>query len=768
MTILILRLSSSRDTAASSTHRVLADLALSALPDAEVDFAFLPPKGNPRITGLFSGRDGAAFDLILVVNSFVQEALNLPWLLHANGQAAWAPERPETFPPIVLGGSNAFAAQCLVRQNGEAVPDAMFFGEAEESLPTFVRRWANTQGSKPERLRQAAEGLDGFWVTGTLPDVPVRQASFRSPATQASLQPLPDVETAGTVRIAVSAGCAAFCSFCFEGYERKPYREFSVSDVLLMARRLKASCGASVAELDAFNLNTFKDLAPLIETCVRIFDRVAFKSQRADGIAACPELIDLEHAAGKGSFTLGIEGISPRMRSFLCKSLSDADLLLALKALFDRRVRELKLFFILTAHETPEDLAAFADLCQRIKGWQGAPGSCTRVVLSFGRLVRMPNTPLAFDRLFLRESDWRFCVDGIAAVCRRAQLEYRFAFDWPDYLGTQLLAACGHGHADAVVALACQGLSCHGPWNEREAAALRSAVPLENAATVEGAPPFSFVSKTVSSEHLAKRWEEAKRFVDSGYCLGQACSACGACSDTAERQLIVQHPRSLSIPAGTIERVADIEARKRRLVPVYLSVSLPDEFAGRSPEWASARLMQIVLTQHPEWIDNLLSIEECLFSKGENEETLVLPAGETVIAIRAWETAALPAGLASSSPIFNASPLPQAFVPCNFVKADWQLHAAVEPRKAAEAASAWLNGQRLPHTLRREGESWRLDLAAASLKKKSVFSLSAEAFGDGSRLAVAFAPKANIRDLLHRLPPLRGHPSARCIDIQFR
>jgi len=57
MRLLFLRLSNSRDTAASSTHRVLADLALVADPDAEIDFAFLPPKNAPHITGLFTGRD---------------------------------------------------------------------------------------------------------------------------------------------------------------------------------------------------------------------------------------------------------------------------------------------------------------------------------------------------------------------------------------------------------------------------------------------------------------------------------------------------------------------------------------------------------------------------------------------------------------------------------------------------------------------------------------------------------------------------------------
>ena len=610
-------------------------------------------------------------------------------------------------------------------------------------------------------------GLTGFGVTGALPAAPIRQAVARTPATQAAVQPLPDVETAGTVRLSVGAGCAAFCSFCFEGYERKPYREFPLCDVLTQARNLKASCGARVAELDAFNLNTYAPLAPLVEQCVRLFEKVAFKSQRADGLAACPEIIDLERAAGKSSFTLGIEGISARMRAFLSKSLSDADLFAALKALLDRRVRELKLFFILTAHESPDDLAAFGDFCVRLSSWLTLPSACTRVVLSFGRLVRMPNTPLAYDRLFLDEAEWRFCVDGVAAACRRAQLEFRFAFDWPDYLGTQLLAACGHECADAVVALATNGLSYHGPWREQEAASLRAAVPLRESAAATGTPAFPFVERAVSSAHLLARWDEARQFVDSGYCLGTACAGCGACANATERNAVTGHPRAPSIPPETVETVARIESEKHRLATVYLRAALPADFAGHSSAWVSARLMQSIFSRHPEWIDNVLSTEECLFSAGDSEDRLIIPSGKTVLALKAWNTSAVVAAMVGPDALFSAIPLQQPFTPGTFVRATWQLFTSAAPREAAQTASVCLNDLRLPHTLRRDGNAWRLDLAPSAAKKKCVFSLSVCPQPEGSCLTAVFSPKASLRDLLNRLPPLPDHPKALCTDIQF-
>ncbi|MEI7899070.1 MAG: radical SAM protein [bacterium] len=781
MKMLCLRLSDIRDTATSSTHRVLADLALTAMPAAEIDFAFLPPKRAPRVSGYFSGRDWASFDLILVTNSFIQEAINLPWLLHANGISPWAVDRPETFPPVILGGSNAFAAQCLVRPDGQAVPDLFFFGEAEEALPLFIRRWHTATGNKRERLLQAVAQLEGFWVTGAVPAVPIRQAVAHIPPPPHTLaRPLVDVATAGTVRVQVGAGCAAFCSFCFEGYERKPYREHAAAEVLSQARSLKIRYGARVAELDGFNLNAYAGLGELVEKSVRLFDQVAFKSQRADGIAACPGIIDLERAAGKHSFTLGIEGISARMRAFLSKSLSDEDLAAALKALLDRRVRELKLFFILTAYETAEDLAAFGDFCMRLKGWTGLPNAGTRVVLSFGRLVRMPNTPLAYDRLFLDEDDWRFAVDGVAAACRRAQLECRFATHWPDYLGTQLLAACGHDAAEAVVALACEGLSYHSPWRVQEATRLHAAVPLRDTAH-SSTPSFPFVARAVSEVFLRKRWELAQRFLDGGYCLAADCLGCGACADAVARESVTARDRTARVTQETVEAVARIEADKRRLMPVCVRVTLPDGFCGHSPEWVSARLLQDILARHPQLADTLLAVEEALFSVGANEERQMIPSGETVLTLKAWDAKVLAetvvsdigdglrldASLLNVEPRAQPVPLPRTFAPGVFVRATWQLSTAATPREAANQASAWLKDLHLPHTLRRNQEAWHAELAPAAAKKNCVFELCVNPEAEGACVTVTFAPKAPVHDLLARLTPLKNQPRARCAEIRF-
>lgn len=185
----------------------------------------------------------------------------------------------------------------------------LFFGEAEDALPAFLRRWRAAAGAKRERLAAAAAGLDGFWVTGAIPAAPVLQAAARGRPPPAAPQPLPDVETAGTARLAVGAAARPSAPSASRASSASPTVNSRPPTCSPRPATSKAACGARTVELDAYNLNSYAGLGPLVEQCVRLSDTVSFKSQRADGIAACPQIIDLERAAGKSSYTLGIEGV---------------------------------------------------------------------------------------------------------------------------------------------------------------------------------------------------------------------------------------------------------------------------------------------------------------------------------------------------------------------------------------------------------------------------------------------------------------------------
>ncbi len=765
--ILILRLSPFRDVVHSSSHHFLADAARRAVAGVGIDFAFLPPDPpSPHaaaVAGVLTGKPLTAFDLVLVSNAFVLEAVNLPYLLHRCGLSPWASERPAGCPPVVLGGSNALASQCLVRPDGDAVPDAIFFGEGEGALETFLAAWmAGADCAKRERLERAAAATDGFWVTGSWPTRPVRQAVARALPPPPEPVILLDSEVADTVRLQASLGCPAFCSFCFEGYERKPYRERPAARLLDYARQLKVASGARTVELDAFNLNTHLELSALVSGLSRLFDHVAFKSQRVDILAEQPELTAVEVAAGKRSFTLGIEGISTRMRAFLGKSLTDEAIEKVIRDLLTARVRELKLFFILTGHESTADLAAFAAFARTVAGWAGGARRVTRVVFSFGRLVRMPNTPLRYDRLFLDPTAWQKLVDSAEASCRRANLEFRLATTWPEYLATQLLAAADEQAASIVVALAQEGF--HFAGHLAASAADRLAQALSEAGILDDAfaaakPPehrfaFAFVETAVTSAFLQRQYHAAVAGRDRGYCLGAACQTCGACRNAQERTALTKRPRVPHVPRSIADEIAALVAAKQRLAPVLARVRLDASFAGGHPEWVSARLMQLLLTAWPEEVDNLLTVEECLFGAPANRERFPIPAGVTLVALKAWDPTRLRARVATGGPVgaVHVEPARPEDQPGTFRTADWSIRMACDEAMATSVLARWMMDTHLPHTLRRVAGVARFELAPAAQRKHVIYAAaSTPVAADKTEVALTIGPKTDLRSLLGRL-----------------
>jgi len=461
--VLIVRLSPFRDVDRSVPHLFLWQEVRRALPHAYIDLAFFPDQadraaldelGVPYLLGTRSMRSIEDFDLALISNAYTLELVNLPFLLIHSRVPLFASERDDRYPPLILGGSNAPIVQAIVREDGDSVVDGIYFGEGEGRVARLVAALTMPGASKAERLHAAASQVQGFWAAGELR--PVAKAVARQPrATDLPLDyPLLNSPKAHTTHLQITYGCPAFCSFCFEGYDRKPYRELPTEELLDVARQLKVTHGSEEVSLDSFNFNTHRDILSLLLSLHRLYDRVSLMSQRVDILQRVGGLLDAEIAAGKASFTLGIEGISERQRAFLHKSLPTEDIVSLLERLLGKRIREIKLFFILTGHESDKDIIEFRAFVRQLKAVRRAGNRGIRVIFSFGLLIRMPFTPLRYDRLYLDEAHWRPLIGQAKSACETNGFEFRLAFDWPTYCVTQVLALGGHWLTETVVALA--------------------------------------------------------------------------------------------------------------------------------------------------------------------------------------------------------------------------------------------------------------------------------------------------------------------------
>jgi radical SAM superfamily enzyme YgiQ (UPF0313 family) len=786
--VLIVRLSPFRDVDRSIPHLFLYQEVRRARPDAYVDLAFFPGAhqrevlegaGLPYLIGTQSRQPVQAFDLVLISNAYTLELINLPYLLLHSGMPLYASARGPEWPAMILGGSNALASQAIVSEGGDSLVDGIFFGEGEGFVERLVAQISQAR-DLPKRmvLQHVASEIDGLWVSGAF--TPTRKAVCTPDAsTLATEYPLLNSAEAHTASLQINYGCPAFCSFCFEGYERKPYREVPLADLLETARQIKRLQGVEQVNLYSFNFNTYSQILPLLLELHRLFYRVNFMSQRIDILHQAGYLLEAEVLAGKRSFTLGIEGISERQRAFLHKSLDRETILGLLRRILSQRIREIKLFYILTGHEDEQDLEDFRAFVRQLKALRREHKSGVRVIFSFGLLVRMPFTPLRYDALLLEEGAWRQRIGTCKSACETNGFEFRMAFDWPTYCVTQVLAMGGYWLLEPLISLARQGHSFdealpEGYWDQFQAQLARSG-RLSAAFVGEKGLDWSFAldfcQTDISETFLYRQYQEAVAGKDGGYCLGGAddrgrCLGCGACLDESQRRQITQHQIDLPDKTPYLAQVDEMVTRKRRLKPLYYLLDVSGVPVGVQPALLNAFVMRALLAHYPDLSDNLLAVRESLFTvlppsqgrKGAKRGRYMAMPGESIFALVAWDAGALQRSLVE--PIAGAPPPvhvvgPAAgFQPGLFTRIhlDLTLDSALFPQ-ARQQLEEMLRESYVPYSLRREDQGYRFEVPQKGMRKKVLlgghFQVDVQAF----RAALDVGPRFDLLAFLERFGP---------------
>lgn len=693
--LLVLRLSPFRDVERSTPHLVLAREVRAEAPNAFIDMAFLPcpadaalmkSHGVPLAVGTQSHRSLAEFDVVFISNSHLLELVNLPLLLAGSGVPTWSSARGSQWPLLVLGGSNATAAHAVVKCDGDCMADALFFGEGEGKAARIATLAAGLRDlPRGEVLARIAAEVAGLWPAGDLSRGVTRAVAAEEEAGRRQGMPFPVLpgEEAGTARLAITLGCPSMCSFCFEGHDRKPFREIPREALREAARQIKLSTGAHTLEIESYNFNTHSRLPELLEDLEGMFLRVNTMSQRADILARTPGLLALELACDKRGFTLGVEGVSARQRRFLRKGLAGQDVRRALEMLHTAKVREVKLFYLLTGSESAADFDEFTDFLRWTRELRSRAAACPRLLFSFGLLVRMPATPLRHDGCLLDERAWRPIVGRAKSACETHGFEFRLASRWEEYAATQALAA---GGCDAHEML--EGASA-GEWVEARAADLAAEKPA-------GHPfPFAFLEDVESRGALARQYARAKAGRD-----GPAA---------AEKP---GQDRDAVSPA-IVARVSALMRRKHRLKPFSVGVEVPCEASGFGPQWLDAWLMRRLLGAHPDQAGNVLAMQEVLVGPWIGSSDVPW-FGRAVVAVTAWDEASARAALAGVGA--EAAEGSAAFETAHLVL---ELPGRFFPQAGPHLA-AFMNGNHVPVTVERAGSSLAYRVGPKAARKKSL------------------------------------------------
>jgi radical SAM superfamily enzyme YgiQ (UPF0313 family) len=757
--ILIARLSTYFDTAGSFSHKILYQIARrqrSVFPD----FSYLPPLHDgpvfsrdtvPWLLGTATKQGPGGFDIIAFSNSIVQELVNVPLMLEKSGIPLEKSRRlaDDSVPLIILGGSNSLFTSVFFVD--EPPVDGIFFGESTDCIARIFALCAEAKDaglSKAETLTRL-ESVPGF----ILPDRPRTTKRFIDPAPSMNelLEGAPVFNLDGqfgTGNLQISEGCPCFCGFCAESFCRKPYREVAAGRALDEAAGMKAGMGLDKIELFSFNFNMHSGFYDILAGLSGLFATVGLKSQRFDGIAADPGLLDLCIAAGKTSITCGLEGISARLRRFLHKSLTEKDLHASLSLVLSAPVRELKVFLIVTGKEDRHDLEEFNALLRFIKeSTVGRSSHGPRLIFSTTPLVRFPWTPLEFDDAPQPEA-LRPVIAAIRGTVEAGGYEFRLSSDINDYYLSQMLvrAADPRIYGGLLSALRSTGYAYYRAVptsfiNEfvRECVARGlsfSSLLAPQAADGCGAP-WLFFQTGVSRDFIRRQAEAADACVDNGFCLGTAgrqgeCKACNACGgDTDHKSAITAQRHGVK---GRFQPFLLKEKNKKAAastLQVPLLVEINDSCRGLPRATIAVALASAIMKSEPTCIPWYRGFVQSFQSPGNGP---CWTTGDDIITLL-W----LHNGIAALEAIVRD---PERLTRVNLLFEKWGSLKAFQPQEPERyrltvqspfrfEPKNYFAGRGLTHTLRKSADGYFCEFTKQALKKKFMFECAYSATPEG-------------------------------------
>ncbi|MGQ3684776.1 MAG: radical SAM protein [Candidatus Loosdrechtia sp.] len=627
---LICRLSTYRDVSVSISHPLIAQIARE-VEGVFVDFAYLPPpkdiklmsaSGVPLWVGTTTKEPPCAFDVVGISNSFVLELLNLPKLLYFSGIPLFKTERMvrSDIPFVILGGANAAVTSVLHgpvkgqrSENAYGLVDAVFIGEGEYAVKQFleiVKKGKSAGLGKTEILNACHGKVDGFYepdkyehryrkiirnpmseagnehAEEVLYEIHPKESYVSFPVKSAIVYDLDQVrtmeicplwyepESLGTGSLQISSGCPCFCSFCAESWERKPYRERSLSKLSEGLRVAKAYQGLDTVNLFSFNFNTHKELYPMILSFYGEIANISLKSQRFDLLSADRFLTEVLPVIGKTTISCGMEGISERLRRYLHKDLTEEQIYKACELLYERGIRELKIFLISTGLEQDEDFEEFERFVKRLMDLRSMCGSNARIIFSITPLYYPPHTPLEFHECMTALEDKKKIQREIERICTVNGTEFRESASYEDLWLAQLLAM---GDRRLTLALIRSSIADDfvyyntvpnrviKNWRSYLQASGLSEEMYFRRKDKDQAFPWDDINMGISKEFLREEYERSVLFTEREYCLGRPhveakCFGCGACPDGTLIKSITHHKTSQPF---LLEELHNIAKRKR-------------------------------------------------------------------------------------------------------------------------------------------------------------------------------------------------------------
>jgi radical SAM superfamily enzyme YgiQ (UPF0313 family) len=392
----------------------------NAEPNIVCERFFLPPKQElaelsaakaPLVT-LESQTPVGEFDIVAFSVSFEWDYVNVLTMLRLAGVPAYAADRSERHPLVVVGGAVTFVnpeplapfADVIAAGEGEVLAPALGRACAEASgRADLLQRLARERGFYIPSFYEphyAADGtLAGYSPTsiaGADAPMPVRKAALKT--TEAVDPPVtsiftPDTEFGSRFLIEVVRGCANLCRFCWAGYNYLPVRAFPTDRILQLAEQARPH--ASRAGLVSIALCDHPDIERILVRLNEMGYGVSPASLRLDDLTE--PIVRLLRQSGEKTITIAPETGSDRLRRVINKTVTNDEILDRAELIFASGIENLKLYYMIgLPTETDEDLVAIRDLTlqmrDRMMNHARSRGYVGRLVASVNPLIPKPGT----------------------------------------------------------------------------------------------------------------------------------------------------------------------------------------------------------------------------------------------------------------------------------------------------------------------------------------------------------------------------------------
>lgn len=519
-----------------------------------VDMETVMQREGIPLYALESKHPVADFDLLAISVPYEQLYTNVLQLLHLAGLPMLAAERDETMPLVVAGGHACYNPEPLAD-----FVDTFGIGEGEELLVEIVETLIQlkAQGASRRAHLEALASIPGMYVPSFYDvhyqaDGAVAQVAPNTEVAQlpvlkriVPVLPLPPtrfvVPNIDTVHnrmpIEIMRGCTRGCRFCHAGIVTRPVRERPVEQILDAIEAAITSTGFE--EIALLSLSS-SDYTHILELVGRINEHftdynlsISLPSLRIETASA--NLMDALQDNKRGGFTFAPEAATEHIRNIINKPVPHQQVLEAVRVVFQRGWRTVKLYFMIGhPDETLDDVQAIAGLAKTVLAeGRKLHGRKATVNLGVNTFIPKPHTPFQWVALDSVEQ-----IQAKQTLLKRELRGPGLQLRWNDPTETLLEAFLSRGdrRLGPVILRAWELGSRFDAWQERYRydawvqafceQGLEMSFYTHRPRTIDEIFPWDHINIGVTKRYLIEDYQMSKQGRTRGDCR-QQCYACG-------------------------------------------------------------------------------------------------------------------------------------------------------------------------------------------------------------------------------------------------